>query len=200
MTQRLFNALFVGLIISMILLYIINFPVAWVFFVFMFVTMYESLYFGVRGIPLAICYLIPSVAVLAIGAFALAPGLPAATWPAAGGTITGWDTCNNNRCLAYQYWVNGEQYTGHENDRVFSMGGLGSYRKGQEVTVHYDPQHPPVSRLVVVGFNLQAGLTALIGVVMTGLALAALGCALSDGQNGIPAAEWLTGMGKRRRY
>ena len=175
MTLRLFTALYIGLIVGMFVLFLTNFTIAWIFFLAVFVAIFGPLLFGIPRWLLAVFFLVPSVATLALGAIPLAPELQAATWPATSGTIVGPDYCNRQSCLTYQYWVNGERYTGGElygfDDGM--SNGLRNYGKGGQVTVHNDPQQPRVSRFIV-GFTLQDGGPTVVGSVMTLLSAAAL--------------------------
>src|SRR5512136_810568 len=88
MTAKLFLALYVGLIVGMIILFITNFPVAWVFFVFLFVTVFGGMFLIDRPYLIAALFLLAALIVLGISLFAMQQARQATTWPTGPGVIT----------------------------------------------------------------------------------------------------------------
>jgi hypothetical protein len=183
MIGKFFGALYVGLFGGMVVLYITNFFVAWIFFAFVFVTIWGGILMGNRHRALlAACFLAPSLAVLGFGAVPLAQALQASAWPKAPAIIQDEGACPGNLvCVFYDYRIEGETYHGREgyNFPGLASGGLDGFRHDQEVLVHYNPRDPRLSRLTA-HVTLRDGSTTLIGGVMTLLAAATL------------AAIWLT--------
>jgi Protein of unknown function (DUF3592) len=174
MTAKLFFALYVGLIGGMIILYIVNFPVAWVFFTFVFVTTYGGILLIARPYLIASFFLAAGLIVLGFGLWGIEQAGRTSTWPIGYGVITRTWYCSNGPCIEYQYKANGQTFDANS----YEMSGLapggwptppGGYQKGQEIKVHYDPANPGVSRLQAEVAPRDVG-TAIIGGSLAALA------------------------------
>ncbi len=182
MTVKLFIALYVGLIVGMLILFFTNFPVAWVFFGFLFVTVWGGLMLIDRPYIVAALFLLASLIVLGVGLFAIQQSRQISTWPTASGVITRSLFCTrtvNDRvvhrgpCIEYRYRV---------NDQTFEVSSIDTgefvqhwwsripdnYQEGREVKVYYDPSNPEISRLAA-DISPQAWITTTIGAIMAAL-------------------------------
>ena len=161
MTVILFIALYVGLIVSMFVLFFTNFPVAWIFFGFLFVAVFGGLMLIDRPYLIAAGFLLASLIVLGVGLFAMQQSRQINTWPTGPGVITrSWfctQTVNGSvvysgPCIEYRYRANGQTFeassidTGEFAQRWWSRIP-DSYQEGREVKVYYDPSNPGISRL-----------------------------------------------------
>lgn len=182
MTRKLFIALYVGLFIGMLILFFTNFPVAWIFFGFLFVTVFGGMLLADRPHIVAAFFLLASLIVLGIGLFALQRSRRINTWPTAPGVITRSLRCTrtvNNEvvysgpCIDYRYRVNDQTFEASSIDtgefaQRWWFGIPDSYREGREVAVHYDPGNPGISRLAA-GIPPRDWITTSIGAIMAAL-------------------------------
>lgn len=137
----------------MIILFIVNFPVAWVFFTFLFVTLYGGFLLIGRPDIVATFFIAAGLIVLGFGLWGIEQAGHTRTWPTGYGVITRTWSCSNGPCIEYQYKANGQTFDANS----YEMSGLasgrwlaprGGYQKGHEIKVHYDPANPGISRLM----------------------------------------------------
>jgi hypothetical protein len=182
MTVKLFVALYVGLIVGMIILFVTNFPVAWVFFGFLFVTAFGGILLINHPYLIAALFLLASLIVLGIGLFGIKQSRQISTWPTAPGVITdSWfctQTVNGNvvysgPCIEYRYRVNDQTFeassidTGEFAQRWwFRIPDI--YAEGREVQVYYDPSNPGLSRLTA-DISPRDWITTMVGAIMAAL-------------------------------
>jgi hypothetical protein len=182
MTAKLFIALYVGLIVGMFILFFTNFPVAWVFFGFLFVTVFGGMFLVDRPYIIAAFFLLASLIVLGVGLFAMQQSRQISTWPTAPGVITdSWfctQTVNGSvvysgPCIDYRYRVNDQTFeassidTGEFAQRWWSRIP-DIYEEGREVKVYYDPNNPGISRLAA-DISPRDWVTTIIGAMMAAL-------------------------------
>ena len=184
MTAKLFIALYVGLIVGMIILFFTNFPVAWVFFGFLFVTVFGGMMLTDRPYIIAAIFLLASLIVLGRGLFAIQQSRQTSTWPTGPGVITRSRLCTrtvndsvvySGPCIEYRYRVNGQTFEASSIDTgEFAQRGWlripDSYQKGREVKVYYDPSNPGISRLAA-DIPPRAWITTTIGAIMAALSV-----------------------------
>jgi len=182
MTTKLFIALYVGLIVSMFILFFTSFLVAWVFFGFVFVTVFGRMLLADRPYIIAAFFLLASLIVLATGLWAIQQSRQVSTWPTGPGVITrSWfctrtvngDVVYSGPCIEYRYRANGQTFTASSIDTgEFAQRGWSSipdiYEEGREVQVYYDPNNPGISRLAA-DIALGDWITTIIGALMAAL-------------------------------
>jgi hypothetical protein len=175
MTAKLFIALYVGLIAGMIILFITNFPVAWVFFAFVFVTIFGGIMLMNRPYLIAVFFLLASLIVLGIGLSAVPQARQVSTWPTGPGVITRSRFCTyvfySGPCLEYRYRANGQTFEGRSQDTeelAQSWRIPDIYQEGREVKVYYDPNNPGISRLTA-DISPRDWITSIIGAIMAAL-------------------------------
>src|SRR5512140_1147360 len=124
MIAKLFLALYVGLVFGMIVLFTVNFPVAWIFYGYLFVAVFGGIVTMDRPYIIATGFLITSTLVLALGLFAIYQVWPANTWPTAPGVITRVWYCTHTvngrvtydgRCIEYHYRAAERVFNGSAN-------------------------------------------------------------------------------------
>jgi len=181
MTAKLFLALYVGLIIVMIVLFITNFPVAWIFFGFLFVAVFGGMMLLDRPYIIAAGFLLASLSVLGVGLFAQ-QSWQVNTWPTAPGVITGSQFCTKSvnhglvywgPCIEYRYRVNGQTFEANSKDTgEFAQSWWSripdNYQEDREVKVYYDPNNPGISRLTA-DISPRDWITIIVGAVMAAL-------------------------------
>jgi len=182
MTGKLFIALYVGLIVGMFILFFTNFPVAWVFFGFLFVAVFGGMMLINRPAIIAAGFLLASLIVLGVGLFAMQQSRQINTWPTTPGVITrSWfctKTVNGSvvysgPCIDYRYTANGQTFEASSEDtgefaqrwwtRIPDI-----YQKDREVNVYYNPRNPGISRLEAV-IPVRDWITTLVGAIMAAL-------------------------------
>ncbi len=182
MTVKLFVALYVGLIVGMFVLFFTNFPVAWVFFGFVFVAVFGGLMLIDRPYLIAAGFLLTSLIVLGVGLFAMQQSRQINTWPTAPGVITrSWfctQTINGSvvysgPCIEYRYRASDQTFeassidTGEFAQRWWSRIP-DSYQEGREVKVYYDPSNLGISRLAA-DISPRDWITTIVGAIMAAL-------------------------------
>ncbi len=188
MTAKLFVALYVGLIVGMIVLFFVNFVVAWVFFAFLFVTVFGGIMLIDRPYLIAAAFLLAGLIVLFAGVYAMQQSIQVSTWPTATGAIKRSWMCTrtvngsveySGPCIDYTYTANEQVYEAssvdtHEfSDRGLAWGITGipdQYRVDRAVKVHYNPSNPGVSRLDP-GIPARDWITTTIGGIMAALSV-----------------------------
>jgi hypothetical protein len=186
MTAKLFVALYAGLIVGMIVLFVVNFEVAWVFFGFLFVTVFGGIMVMDRPYLIAAAFLLASLIVLGVGLYAMQQSIRVNGWPTATGAITRAWVCTRwvngevvytGPCIDYTYTANEQVYQVSSVDtREFSDRGLwwavtgipDQYRVDRAVKVYYDPANPGVSRLDPA-IRVRDWITTMIGGAMAAL-------------------------------
>jgi hypothetical protein len=182
MTDLLFVALYVGLIVSMfVLLFTGIFWVGWVFFGFLFVAVFGGMMLTDRPYLIAAGFLLTSLIVLGAGLFPIQQSWQTNTWPTARGVITRSRSCTQTTsgdlsrgvCIEYRYRVNDQTFEGSSivTDELAQRWWPripDSYQEDQGVEVHYDPSNPGISRLAA---DIQARdwITTIIGAIMAAL-------------------------------
>ncbi|MBN1992691.1 MAG: DUF3592 domain-containing protein [Anaerolineae bacterium] len=182
MTFKLFVALYVGLIVGMIILFVTNFPVAWIFFSFLFVTAFGGILLINRPYLIVAIFLLASLIVLGIGLFGIRQSSQISAWPTAPGVITdSWfctqtvngDVVYSGPCIEYRYRVDGQTFqassidTGEFAQRWWSRIP-DIYAEGREVKVYYNPNNPGLSRLSA-GILPRDWVTTMVGAIMAAL-------------------------------
>ncbi len=165
MTTKLFVSLYVGLFVGMIVLFIVNFVVAWVFFAFVFITIFGGIMVIDRPYLIAAAFLLAGLIVLGAGVYAAQQSIQASNWPTTTGGVTRSWMCSRwvngeavyrGPCIDYTYTVNEQVYkasssdTDEFSDRSLWWGIAGipeQYRVDRAVKVYYDPGNPGISRL-----------------------------------------------------
>ena len=182
MTVKLFVALYVGLIVGMFVLFFTNFPVAWVFFGFLFVVVFGGLMLADRPAIIAAVFLLASLIVLGIGLFAMRQTRQISTWPTAPGVITRSWSCTrtvngsvvySGPCIDYRYRANDQVFEASSTDTgEFAQRWWSRipdiYAQGREVNVYYDPSNPGISRLSA-DISPRDWVTTIVGAIMAAL-------------------------------
>ena len=184
MITKLFVTLYVGLFVSMFILFFVNAPVAWVFFIYLFVALFGGIFLIDRGYMIVIGFLLSSLVVLGAALFGIYQARQVSTWPTAAGEITRSWFCTKSvngsvvysgPCIEYRYAV---------NDRTFDISSTDTgefaqqwwfsipdtYKQGREVKVYYDRNNPGISRLMS-DIPARDWLTLLIGGLMVALSV-----------------------------
>jgi Protein of unknown function (DUF3592) len=182
MTAKLFVALYVGLIVGMFILFFTNFPVAWIFFGFLFVAIFGGMMLTDRPYIIAAGFLLVSLIVLGIGIFSMQQSRQINTWPTAPGVITRSWFCTrtvngsvvySGPCIEYRYRVSDQTFeassidTGEFAQRWWSRIP-DIYQEDREVTVYYNPSNPGISRLTL-DISTRDWVTAIVGGMMAAL-------------------------------
>jgi len=182
MTVRLFVALYVGLIVSMFVLFFTNFPVAWVFFGFLFVAVFGGMILADRPYIIAAGFLLASLIVLGAGLYAMRQSMQVNSWPTASGVITRSWFCTrtvngsvvySGPCIEYRYRVNEQTFEASSIDTgEFAQRWWARipdiYQEDREVKVYYDPSNAGISRLTADISPKDWG-TVIIGGIMAAL-------------------------------
>lgn len=216
MITKLFVALYVGLLISMFILFFVNAPVAWIFFIYLFVAVFGGMFLIARGYLIVIGFLLSSIIVLGAGLFGIYQSRQVGTWPTAAGEITRSWFCTKSvngsvvysgPCIEYRYSVNGRTFDVSSTDTGefaqqwwFSIPD--TYKQGREVKVYYDRNNPGISRLMS-DIPARDWLTLLIGGFMVALsAFTLLQIALHRGDSPPPVtpSEIRPGQALRSLY
>ena len=161
MTAKLFLALYIGLFVGMFVLMFANFPVGWVFFAFLFITVFGGIFLIERPYIIAGLFLLASLIVLVLGLWGLSQSAQISNWSTSAGVITrSWfctrsvnlEVVYSGPCIEYRYQVKGEPYEASSIDTQEFLGRWWmnipeKYAQGKEVKVYYNPTDPRVSRL-----------------------------------------------------
>jgi hypothetical protein len=166
----------------MFILFFTNFPIAWVFFGFLFVTVFGGMMLIDRPYIVAAFFLLASLIVLGVGLFAIQQSRQINTWPTAPGVITRSLSCNRtvngsvvyrSPCIEYRYRVNDQTFEASSIDtgefaQLWWSRIPDNYQEGREVKVYYDPSNPDISRLAA-DISPQDWITTIIGAIMAAL-------------------------------
>ncbi len=179
MTAKLFIALYVGLFVGMFILFFTNFAVAWVFFAFVFVTVFGGIWFINRPPLIAGAFLVPSLIVLGVGLSGILRLREIAAWPTAPGVITRSWNCSRvtngsvtytGPCIEYTYQVDEVKYNADTTDTgefpTFSWPPpVDRFRPNQSVRVYHDPLNPGISRLAADSSSIDWSAIGIGGIM-----------------------------------
>lgn len=182
MTVKLFVALYVGLFVGMFVLFFTNFPVAWIFFGFVFVAVFGGMMLADRPAIIAAIFLLASLIVLGAGLWGVQQSRRINAWPTAPGVITRSWPCTktvngsvvySGPCIDYRYTANDQTFEASSTDTgEFAQRWWSRipdvYQEDREVKVHYDPSNPGISRLTA-DISTRDWVTTIVGGIMAAL-------------------------------